>query len=294
MRGDARVATNDATRGCGAGRCILRRVSQPIVVPKLAVRWRGAIGACLLAPAVTAAVLSVPIVRPGSALDLGFDVLGWIAFVCGAGLRVWATLFIGGRKGETVVTDGPYSLCRHPLYLGSILLFVSGACFLKSPLAAVAVAMLGTAYCALTIPAEEEYLAATLGAPVPGVQPARQSDLAVVAHVRDSAPRHHRPARPLRRGRAGLALGLAAAGRQRPERGARRGVVAPALHRALAARRGRSASYRNDDRDQSVRSAVSGSTRIARRAGTALATAPAVTIAVMAASHATGSKGVTP
>jgi protein-S-isoprenylcysteine O-methyltransferase Ste14 len=142
----------------------LRRVSQPIVVPKPAVRWRGAIGACLLAPAVTAAVLSVPIVQPGSALDLGFDGLGWIAFVCGAGLRVWATLFIGGRKGETVVTDGPYSLCRHPLYLGSILLFVSGACFLKSPLAAVAVAMLGTAYCALTIPAEEEYLAATLGA----------------------------------------------------------------------------------------------------------------------------------
>ena len=45
---------------------------------------------------------------------------------------------------------------------------------------------------------------------------------------------------------------------------------------------------------QSVRSAVSGSTRIARRAGTALATAPAVTIAAIAASHATGSNGVTP
>jgi protein-S-isoprenylcysteine O-methyltransferase Ste14 len=34
--------------------------------------------------------------------------------------RLWITLFIAGRKEEQLVRQGPFSLCRHPLYLGSI------------------------------------------------------------------------------------------------------------------------------------------------------------------------------
>lgn len=33
--------------------------------------------------------------------------------------RCWCTLYIGGRKGETLVSVGPYSLCRNPLYFFS-------------------------------------------------------------------------------------------------------------------------------------------------------------------------------
>lgn len=33
--------------------------------------------------------------------------------------RFWAILYIGGRKNREVMRDGPYSLCRHPLYLFS-------------------------------------------------------------------------------------------------------------------------------------------------------------------------------
>jgi protein-S-isoprenylcysteine O-methyltransferase Ste14 len=33
--------------------------------------------------------------------------------------RCWCTLYIGGRKGETLVAVGPYSLCRNPLYFFS-------------------------------------------------------------------------------------------------------------------------------------------------------------------------------
>jgi protein-S-isoprenylcysteine O-methyltransferase Ste14 len=35
--------------------------------------------------------------------------------------RLWTTLFIAGRKVEQLVREGPYSTCRHPLYLCSVI-----------------------------------------------------------------------------------------------------------------------------------------------------------------------------
>jgi len=34
--------------------------------------------------------------------------------------RLWATLFVAGRKGAELVVDGPYASLRHPLYSWSI------------------------------------------------------------------------------------------------------------------------------------------------------------------------------
>lgn len=43
------------------------------------------------------------------------------ALVAGAVLwRMWATLFVAGRKDVELVRDGPYAACRHPLYFGSV------------------------------------------------------------------------------------------------------------------------------------------------------------------------------
>lgn len=46
------------------------------------------------------------------------DVGRLLIVICVLG-RCWCTLYIGGRKGETLVAVGPYSICRNPLYFFS-------------------------------------------------------------------------------------------------------------------------------------------------------------------------------
>lgn len=143
---------------------------QPRTVPArrergVGFRARGWIGGLTLAPLVPLVLLSVPLVPEESWLDVAFDGVAWLVFLAGATLRFWATLYVGGRKDRVVVDAGPYSLCRHPLYLGSLLLACSTGLFLKSVTfaAGIPLAMLG--YVALTLPAEERWLLQHLGEP---------------------------------------------------------------------------------------------------------------------------------
>ena len=63
--------------------------------------------------------LTRPWIPQGSALDWIVDAAAWLAFLGGATLRLWATLWIAGRKKNKLVDDGPYRACRNPLYLGT-------------------------------------------------------------------------------------------------------------------------------------------------------------------------------
>ena len=47
--------------------------------------------------------------------------LGAILTIAGAAGRTWCLLFIAGRKDQELLTVGPYSLCRHPLYFFSLI-----------------------------------------------------------------------------------------------------------------------------------------------------------------------------
>jgi protein-S-isoprenylcysteine O-methyltransferase Ste14 len=47
------------------------------------------------------------------------EVAGIALLIAGVLGRFWAILYIGGRKNSMVMQDGPYSVCRHPLYLCS-------------------------------------------------------------------------------------------------------------------------------------------------------------------------------
>lgn len=46
--------------------------------------------------------------------------LGSVLATCGFLGRLWALCYISGRKKRQLVTAGPYSMCRHPLYLFSL------------------------------------------------------------------------------------------------------------------------------------------------------------------------------
>ena len=51
------------------------------------------------------------------------ELVEWIGIllivICILG-RTWSSLYIAGRKGRELVTNGPYSTCRNPLYFFSI------------------------------------------------------------------------------------------------------------------------------------------------------------------------------
>jgi protein-S-isoprenylcysteine O-methyltransferase Ste14 len=70
-------------------------------------------------------VLVLVVVSDGRGIRGGPALLAQSAgflLVAGAVLgRLWVTLFIAGRKDAQLVREGPFSLCRHPLYLGSII-----------------------------------------------------------------------------------------------------------------------------------------------------------------------------
>lgn len=77
--------------------------------------------------------------------------------------RFWAILYIGGHKNQQVMQEGPYSICRHPLYLFSTLGVVGLGLMLGSLLLA---AFLGLAvFWILTATAtrEEAFLRAEFG-----------------------------------------------------------------------------------------------------------------------------------
>lgn len=126
-------------------------------------RARGLVVVLVLAPFATAGLLSVPLAGNSVAWQLFFDVTGWMVFVAGAAFRLWATLYIGGRKGKILVTDGPYSVCRNPLYLGNLLLTLSIAFFMQSLTFALGLVIAGVVYGTVTISSEEQRLAKRLG-----------------------------------------------------------------------------------------------------------------------------------
>ena len=92
-----------------------------------------------------------------------FEVAGIFLVILGVLGRFWSILYIGGHKNVTVIQSGPYSICRHPLYLFSTIATAGFGLMLGS---VVLTALLGGVVfviLSLTAQREERYLRAEFG-----------------------------------------------------------------------------------------------------------------------------------
>ena len=101
-----------------------------------------------------------PKIRRG---DWLLNVLAWVLFVGGGTFRWWATCYIGGRKQNVLVADGPYSICRNPLYVGTLLITASIPVFLHSLFFGMGLVLASVIYLRITVPYEERILGEMFG-----------------------------------------------------------------------------------------------------------------------------------
>ena len=196
------------------------RVRQPTLEPTFSHRvfearhW-------LVAALIGSGALLIPSTTLLASLDPAISevvaMTGMTLVVASATMRTWAGLYIGGRKNQDVVRDGPYALARNPLYLGN-LLATTGIVLLSGSIVVAALALPAIFLIFLfTIKSEEAKLSGKFGpafksyrATVPMFVP-RPS--AIRRFLEDDSPKiisHRNVARELRRGAIVVGLGLLA------------------------------------------------------------------------------------
>jgi protein-S-isoprenylcysteine O-methyltransferase Ste14 len=98
-----------------------------------------------------------------NALDILFEVSGLILLTIGSLGRLWALLYISGNKRKQLVTEGPYSMTRHPLYLFSFIGTIGIGLASENLLVLGLLIIFFIAYYPFAIIAEEKVLLETFG-----------------------------------------------------------------------------------------------------------------------------------
>jgi protein-S-isoprenylcysteine O-methyltransferase Ste14 len=102
---------------------------------------------------------------PETPIHEGIEMIGVLLIFLGIVGRLWSTLYIGGRKSAEVVSGGPYSMTRNPLYVFSSIAAAGVGAQMGSILATVGFGVLCALAFHVVILREEKYLKETLGAP---------------------------------------------------------------------------------------------------------------------------------
>ncbi|RJE78493.1 isoprenylcysteine carboxylmethyltransferase family protein [Paracoccus sp. JM45] len=94
---------------------------------------------------------------------MALETVGILAIFVAILGRFWAILYIGGRKNAVLMQEGPYSICRHPLYLFSTIGVTGFGLMLGS--VTLALCLGGTAFFIMSMTAarEERFLSETFG-----------------------------------------------------------------------------------------------------------------------------------
>ncbi|CCV09952.1 isoprenylcysteine carboxylmethyltransferase family protein [Mesorhizobium sp. STM 4661] len=102
---------------------------------------------------------------PDTPMHETIEMVGVLLIFLGVVGRLWSTLYIGGRKSTEVVTGGPYSITRNPLYVFSTLAAAGVGAQIGSIAATIGFGLLCAGAFYIVILREERYLKEVLGAP---------------------------------------------------------------------------------------------------------------------------------
>jgi protein-S-isoprenylcysteine O-methyltransferase Ste14 len=101
--------------------------------------------------------------RQGSWTDILLEISGlFLLTICSMG-RLWALLYISGHKKLELITEGPYSMVRHPLYVFSLIGAIGIGLASENILVLAALIIFYLLYYPLTILAEEKKLTDKFG-----------------------------------------------------------------------------------------------------------------------------------
>ena len=103
-----------------------------------------------------------PAVIPRGWLDVS-ELLGFALLIVAALGRVWCLSYIAGIKNELMVTEGPYSVVRNPLYVFNFIGAVGFGCAVENPVLAALLATAFAVFYPSVIRREEEALTRAFG-----------------------------------------------------------------------------------------------------------------------------------
>ncbi len=128
------------------------KINKRIFIPKL-----------MFAPILGFAIVSGHIYVEDGFWDTTWEVVSFLILLIAAFGRVWTSAFISGRKDNELVTDGPYSTTRNPLYFFSLLGYIGAGLAFEKLLVAVGFAIIFLLSHWPTILAEEKKLRGRYG-----------------------------------------------------------------------------------------------------------------------------------
>lgn len=100
--------------------------------------------------------------EPGWMFEI-LEVMGLFFVIFAVLGRFWSILYIGGHKNRSIMQEGPYSICRHPLYLFSTIGVLGLGMMLGSIILTALLGVLTFVILSVTARKEEQFLRAEFG-----------------------------------------------------------------------------------------------------------------------------------